>query len=112
MKHKLHTKVMESTPLSINELRDVFFSLKIKKSPVYSKITVIVVKKCLNKLCDALKCMFGLSLENEFFPVKIFSANSVFKGGDCSKLGNYKPILMLSCFSKILERIMYDCFYI
>ena len=27
------------------------------------------------------------------------------------KIGNYRPISVLPCFSKILERIMYNCFY-
>ena len=35
----------------------------------------------------------------------------VFKGGNRSKLGNYRPISVLPCFSKIPERIMYDCFH-
>ena len=54
--------------------------------------------------------MFELSLEKGIFPddLKIARVTPVFKGGDRSKLGNYRPISVLSCFSKILERIMHN----
>ena len=32
----------------------------------------------------------------------------VFKGGDSADLNNYRPISVLPCFSKILERLMYN----
>ena len=32
----------------------------------------------------------------------------IFKGGDSSQLSNYKPVSVLPCFSKILERLMYN----
>ena len=57
--------------------------------------------------------MFELSLEKGIFPddLKIARVTPVFKGGDRSKLGNYRPISVLSCFSKILERIMHNGIY-
>ena len=49
------------------------------------------------KLCDSLKFTFDLSLEKMIFPndLKIARFNPVFKGFDRSKLGNYRPILIL-----------------
>ena len=52
---------MESNPLSINELKDAFFSLKINKSPGYDEISFNVVKKCFGELYDPLKFIFELS---------------------------------------------------
>lgn len=43
--------------------------------------------------------------------IKFVSSNSVFKGVDCSELGNYQTTSTLSYFSKILEHITYNCFY-
>ena len=43
--------------------------------------------------------------------LKISIFNPVFKGADRSKLGNYRPISMLPCFSNIPERIMYNSFH-
>ena len=36
---------------------------------------------------------------------------AIFKGGGCSKLGNYRPILVLPRFSKISENIIYNHFH-
>ena len=33
------------------------------------------------------------------------------KAGDISDISNYRPITVLRCFSKILERLMYNCLY-
>ena len=35
----------------------------------------------------------------------------LFKGGDPSNISNYRPISVLPCSSKILERIMYNRLY-
>ena len=35
----------------------------------------------------------------------------VFKGGDSADLSNYRPISVLSCFPKTLERLMYNRLY-
>ena len=37
---------MQHKSVSINELRDAFFSLKLNKSPLYDEISFNVVKKC------------------------------------------------------------------
>ena len=40
--------------------------------------------------------------------VKIPRSTPIFKGGDANELGKYRPVSVLPCFSKILERIMYN----
>lgn len=54
--------------------------------------------------------IFNLSLKNGVFPdrLKLARVIPVFKSGDDSNLSNYRPISILPCFSKILERIMYN----
>ena len=42
--------------------------------------------------------------------MKIARVAPVFKSGDTSLMTNYRPISVLPCFSKMLERIMYDSF--
>ena len=75
---------MESNPLSINELKDTFFSLKINKSPGYEEISFNVFKKCFGELYDPLKFILELSLEKGIFPdgSKIARVTPVFKCGD------------------------------
>ena len=43
--------------------------------------------------------------------LKIAMVSSVFKTGDAVDISNYHPISVLPCFSKILERVMYNHLY-
>ena len=101
---------METKQLSMNELKDAFFSLKINKSPGYNDISFNVSKKCFSSLCEPLKYLFNLSIEKGIFPgdLKIAKATPIYKADNKSDLSNYRPISVLSCFSKILERLMYN----
>ena len=66
-----------------------------------------VIKKCFGELCEPLKYLFNLSIIKEIFPddLKIAKFTPIYKP-DNSR--NYRPISVLPCFSKILERIMYN----
>ena len=101
---------MQHNSVSINELRDAFFSLKLSKSPGYDEINFNVVKKCFSKLCEPLKYAFNLSIETGVFTdkLKIAHVSLVYKAGDIGDLTNYRSISVLLCFPKILERIMYN----
>ena len=59
---------MESQPLSINELKDAFFSLKINKSPGHDGVSFNVIRKCFGELCEPSKYLFNPSLIKEIFP--------------------------------------------
>ena len=99
--------------LSINELKDAFFSLDINKSPGFDDINFTVLKNCFGALHKPLLHVFNLSRIKGICPddLKIARVTPVFKGGDDKELGNYRPISVLPCFSKILERIMYNRLY-
>ena len=57
--------------------------------------------------------IFNQSLQSGIFPdkLKIARVTPSFKKGSDSELGNYRPISVLPCFSKILEKIMYNRLY-
>ena len=46
--------VMETKPLSVNELKDAFYSLKSNKSLGYDDISYNVIKNCFASLCEPL----------------------------------------------------------
>ena len=105
--------VMETKPLSMNELKDAFYSLKSNKSSGNDDISYNVIKKCFGSLCEPLKYLFNLSIEKGVFPdgLKIARVTPIYKGEGSSDVSNYRPISVLPCFSKILERIMYNRLY-
>ena len=59
---------MDSKPLSINEFKDAFFSLKINKSLGVHNVSFNIIKKCFGVLCEPLIYLFQLSLEKGVFP--------------------------------------------
>ena len=77
---------MENKPLSISELKDAFFSLKINKSAGHDDISYNAVSKCFRELCTPLKHIFDLSFENGIFPDSLQTAKvtPVYKSGDNS----------------------------
>ena len=83
------------------------------KSPGYHEISANVIINCFSELNDPLKYLFEKSIEKGVFPdaLKIARVTPLFKGGDPSNISNYRPISVLPCFSKILERIMYNRLY-
>ena len=95
------------------ELKRAFFSLKTNKTPGYDNINVNVVKKIYKELKTPLMHIFNLSLSTGICPDKLIIAkvSPIFKNGEKDLLTNYRPISVLPCFSKILERIMYDRLY-
>ena len=95
---------------SINELRDAFFSLNFNKSPGCDEVRFNIIKKCFSELCKPLKHVFNLCIETGVFTdkLKIARVTPVYKAGGSHDLTNYRPISALPCFSKILERIMYN----
>ena len=66
--------------------------------------------KCISKLVvDPLVYIYNLSIEQSIFPdtLKIADVKPLFKNGDKSIMSNYRPISMLSNFSKIFEMVQY-----
>ena len=57
--------------------------------------------------------IFNLSIQSGIFldELKIASVTPIFKGGENWNLRNYRPLSVLACFSKIFERIMYNCLH-
>ena len=95
------------------ELKNAFASLKTNKSSGYDDISADVVKRVSEEIFVILKHIFNISLAKGVFPdkLKIARVTPIFKKGNNSPVTNYRPILVLPFFSKLLERIMYNRLY-
>ena len=93
---------MEFQPLSINELKDAFFSLKINKSQGLDGVSFNVIKRCFGELCKPLKYLFNLSIVKRIFPddLKIAKVIPIYKADNSSNISNYSPISVLPFFLK------------
>ena len=105
--------VLPKRHVTINELKDTFFSLKMNKTTGADEISFNVIENYFGELTDILRYIFDLSLQTGIFsePWKIAKVFPVFKTGDLKRISIYLSISFLPCFSKILERIMHNRHY-
>ena len=104
---------MNDAPLTDEELRNAFYSLKTNKSPGYDDITFNAIN-VFDFIAEPLRYIFSNSLAQGNFPeeMKIARITPIYKGGDKENVVNYRPISVLPCFSKLLERIKYNKLYL
>ena len=71
------------------------------------------LKQVFQYIKEPLQHVFNLSLTKGIVPddLKIAKITPIFKSGEQTCVSNYRPISVLPCFSKILERIMYNRLY-
>ena len=107
---KPHPTLIGEAKITDDEIKEALRSLKLKKSPRYDNISSSVVNEALNIFFTLLKYIFNLSLQQGIFPenLKIAKVSTIYKKDEEFLLTNYKPISVLLCFSKLLERIMYN----
>ena len=79
-----------------------------------NKASFIVPNKLIKLATEQLSAPFteiyNESILSGEFPeiFKISKVTPIFKSGSLSELGNYRPIAVISPFSKVLERLVYD----
>ena len=105
--------VLQEYALEYQELEEPFNSLKRNKSPGFDDISSSVSSFCGSGILNPLKHIFNLSLQTGIFPngMKIARVSPTFKKGEEFFFTNYRPMSALPCFSKLLERIMYNRLY-
>jgi hypothetical protein len=76
----------------------------------HDQIPAFLVKDCKTIFIQPLLTIFNASLRQSTFPSlwKISKIIPVFKNGDRSIIDNYRPISILSNFSKIFEIVLYS----
>ena len=95
-----------------NRVRNVILSLN-NSSAGHDELPPFVAKSCIEEFIEPLTYMINESLRTGICPseLKIARVVPIFKSGDPSLLTNYRPISVLSFFSKVFERIVYDSLF-
>ena len=96
-----------NSEMKIKPVKGSFLLFDTNKSARYDDISYNYVEICFGELCDPLLHIFNLSPSSGIFSdsLKIGKVTPIYKASDSSDLSNYRPISVLPCFSKILERI-------
>ena len=100
-------------PCTSDEVTGVIKSLKNGKSSGPNSIPIKLLKILDPLISIALSVLINESFETGIFPdnLKIAKVIPVFKKGLTTKKSNYRPISLLSIFSKIFEKLMYQRLY-
>ena len=82
--------------------------LKVKKSTSYDEIPSFFLKTAANVIAPYLALLIDFMFTNEVFPdsLKIAKVVPIYKSGSKSQVQNYRPIALLSPFSKVIEKLL------
>jgi len=97
-----------SSPVTHSEILDVIKSLQSKNSTDFNGLSSHLIKQISYEIAMPLKHIINLSLSTSIVPsqMKIAKIIPVYKSGDRRSMDNYRPISLLSIFSKILEKVV------
>uniref|UniRef100_A0A3Q3KL62 Reverse transcriptase domain-containing protein n=1 Tax=Monopterus albus TaxID=43700 RepID=A0A3Q3KL62_MONAL len=94
-------------PIAEEEIIEIVNKCGNKTSSDSDGITMTTVKWVIEGICKPLTHIFNMSFRLGQFPnnMKIAKVIPLYKSGDKHNLTNYRPISLLSQFSKILEKL-------
>ena len=96
------------SPVTAQDITSIILSQKNKSGNINS-CSIRIIKKLTNILSPILASIVNMSLTQGIFPnsLKIARVTPIYKGGDKTDTGNYRPISVLPLFSKIFEKIVH-----
>ena len=100
-------------PIIHTEIEDIISSFKISKSTGPFSIPVKLLKLLKPYISKLLAIIFNESITLSIFPDKLKCAKviPVHETGSPTDPSDYRPISLLSIYSKILEKLMYNRLY-
>ena len=100
-------------PTDPTEIINIVKSGNSSKSSGVDNIDPYIVQKFIPQIANQLAHVFNKSLQTGIVPdkLKIAKVIPLYKNDNPEQFNNYRPISILPCFSKIIERIMYNRLY-
>ena len=97
---KLVKHSISCEPVTTYELSSVIADLKISKSPGPDEISTALVKKIVTETSEPLLHIYNLFFITGVVPneLKVAKVIPIFKKGDPSLLGSYRPISLLNIY--------------
>ena len=96
-------------PVTGNEIKNIIKSLKMKSSSGYDEVPLKILKISLPYIISPLVHLCNRSVLSGIFPswLKYAQIVPIFKKGDKEQPTSYRPISLLTSFSKIFEKVIY-----
>lgn len=99
--------------VTYNEVRDAINELKNKHSKDFYDLDIMLIKSLKDMLITPLTKLFNQCIREGVYPscFKISKIIPIFKKGNQTDLGNYRPIALIPVISKILELLLKQQLY-
>ena len=97
-------------PVVADEVLKIISKFDQNKSPGHDGIGNLIVKKVAQSISKPLAEIINLSLSTGSVPekMKIAKVIPIYKKDNAEIFSNYRPVSVLPCFSKILERLVFN----
>jgi hypothetical protein len=98
------------TPVTNKEIKDIIKSLKWKNSQGYNEIPQNILKISMPFILSPLTYICNKSFSLSIFPMRLkySQISPIFKKGEKTEMANYRPISLLTSFSRIFEKVTYN----
>ena len=105
--------LLSDLTITKDEIIDIIKILDPKKASGPDKISHRMLKISPERLAKPLAIIFNKSLEQGKYPSswKTAYVTAFYKKGDASLPSNYRPISLISCVGKVMERVVYKHVY-
>ena len=109
----LCNNVFDTTEIVEQDVIDAISVLQVNKAVGPDFVSHKMLKETIFSVTTHLCFLFNRSLKESLFPTqwKISNVLPLFKKGDSSELSNYRPVFLLSCVGKIMERVVFKYVY-
>ena len=98
---------MYLTPTDPDEIKKEIMKLNTKKAAGPDDISPKIIRDTVNQIIHPLAMIFNASFNESVYPdhFKIAKVVPLHKKSEKTSLTNYRPISLLSCFGKLLEKL-------
>ena len=106
----MRSNSMHMKPIVTSDIIKIIDKFNPNKSAGHDNVGNYTIKKVGKEIVKPLTNIFNLSLSTGVVPDKLKTAKviPIYKKADFAMFSNYRPVSLLSCFSKILERLVFD----
>ena len=103
-------RILSTIDITDVEIEQVLENLKLNKATGADKLGNIILKQCSKSLSKSLKLVLQTALNKGVYPkyCKISQISPIFKEGNTADVKCYRPISLLCCISKVLERLIFN----